>query len=98
MKKLTAAAALLAVLGLGACGHDNFKDVKGVKNFKPDRIENVENMDGHPNIGFLCYRGVAFATTTRQNTSAAIQRIPEWDKFCPTGKEPEQNGTIGSNK
>jgi hypothetical protein len=81
MRKL-AMVALVAVVGLGACGIDNNKDLKSVPNRHPDKIENFENMDGHPNIGYVCIKGVAFATTTRQN-NAAIQRVPEWDKTCP---------------
>lgn len=60
-------ALLLAVTGLAACGHDNYKDLKGVKNVHPAYIENVENMDGHPNLGFLCIHGVPVLTTTRNN-------------------------------
>lgn len=45
MKKLLAAGAL--VLILGACGSDNFRDVKGVRSQDPDSLEVYNNVDGH---------------------------------------------------
>lgn len=73
--------ALAMVAGAACESQNNFRDVEGVKSQNPDLILNYNNMDQHPNIGFVCIKGVAFATTTRDYN--AILRVPEWDKFCP---------------
>lgn len=80
-----AATVVAATLMLGACGSDNFRDVKGVKSQNPDSIEVYSNVDKHPNIAKVCIKGVAFATTTR-DAQAAITRVPDWDRTCPGGE------------
>jgi hypothetical protein len=72
---------LAMIAGVACTPGNNFRDVEGVKSQDPDLIMNYNNMDKHPNIGFICIKGVAFFTTTRDFN--AIGRVPEWDKFCP---------------
>lgn len=62
-------AALAAATVLAGCNADNYRDLNHVPNRQPDYIENVENMDGHPNLGFLCVHGVPLLTTTRNNAA-----------------------------
>ncbi len=81
MRKLIAAVFALALLG-GACAGNNFRDVEGVASQDPDSIAVYNNVDRHPNIVKVCIQGVAFATTTRDY--AALTRVPEWDRTCPS--------------
>lgn len=67
--------------GTGAGAHD----LKHVKFQDPDSAVGLNNVDQYPNIVRVCFDGVAFATTTRPDFSS-IQRVPEWDKFCPAGR------------
>lgn len=71
----------LSVLGLTACGSNNFRDVEGVNSRLPDSIEVFSNVDQNPNVAVLCIHGAGFASTTRDFTS--LIRVPEWDKLCP---------------
>lgn len=76
---------MVVALLVGACSPgNNFRDVEGVRSQNPDLVENYNNMDQHPNLGKVCIDGVAFLTTTR-NYGDAVQRVPEWDRTCPTG-------------
>ncbi len=79
-KKIILAAAGLAITLAACTPGNNFRDVEGVKSRNPDKIENYNNMDQHANVGRLCIDGVAFMTTTRDYH--AIQRVPEWDRWC----------------
>lgn len=83
-KRIVAAGvALAAATVLAGCTGDNYKDLKGVPNRQPDYIENVENMDGHPNIGFLCVHGVPILTTTRNNAAdLTVVTNPTAVAFC----------------
>jgi len=84
----------IAVLGSGmalaagtliplACSNQ-LNDLGGIGQVQPDYAITILNVDGFPNITLLCYKGVAFATTTRENTPAAAQLVHGWDAFCAT--------------
>lgn len=51
----------------------------------PDSLTVYQNIDGHPTIAKLCIEGLAFRTTSRDYESA--ERVPEWDKTCPSGEK-----------
>lgn len=77
-----AAVAILLTASLTACGN-SFRDLNGIPNKDPDRAEMYSNVDGYPNVVRICIDHVAFATTTRDNSPAALIRVPEWDaSFC----------------
>ncbi len=73
----------IAVVALAGCNNATSADLKNVPYAKPDSIKVWENIDGHPNIARLCLDGVAFATTSRDASAAAAQRVPDWDRLCP---------------
>jgi len=66
-----------------ACS-SQLKDLGGIGQVQPDYAITILNVDNYPNITLLCYKGVAFATTTRENTPAAAQLVPGWNAFCAT--------------
>lgn len=69
---------------LSACDlKDNNKDLENVRNSQPDYVRNVENMDGQPNVAFLCFQGVPMVTTKRSGAGALhVISIPSAVKFC----------------
>jgi hypothetical protein len=74
--------AALAAVSAAGCGSSR-RDLNGVVNKNPDKAEMYANVDGYPNIVRICIDKVAFATTTRDNSPAALIRVPEWDvSFC----------------
>lgn len=92
MKRLAALTVLLLLLT--ACQETHLQDIDTetrwlelstesivVKVGPPDSIEVFQNVQLHPNIARVCIDGVAFLTTTRDFD--AIDRVPEWDAFCP---------------
>lgn len=85
-KKIVVALAALVVTPLitaANCGGDTFRDLEGVKGKDPDAVQIIYNVDGYPNIVRICVDKVAFASTTRDNSPAALFRVPEWDvPFC----------------
>lgn len=54
-----------------------------VKVGPPDSIEVFQNVHMHPNLARICIDGTAWLTTTRDLDS--VERVPEWDQFCPEG-------------
>lgn len=82
-RKLAIVGVTLVALTVGGCGNEQTKDVTGVQPQKPDHIYQFVNIDKYPNIVVLCIKGVAFATTTRDQSAAAAFRVPELDaKLC----------------
>lgn len=74
--------ALILALALTGCGSSR-RDLEGIPNKNPEKAELYSNVDGYPNVVRLCIDHVAFATTTRDTSPAAIFRVPEWDvSFC----------------
>lgn len=90
--------ALLAVLLLlvAACQETHLQDIDTetrwlelstesivVKVGPPDSIEVFQNVQMHPNLARVCIDGTAWLTTTRDLDS--VERVPEWDQYCPVG-------------
>ena len=82
--------------GVAACGSGNpqLDDLQNVPPSYPNYASTFINVSGFPNITMLCIDGAGFATTTRDNSAAAAQLIPEWDAFCKAqeGKQATQGG------
>jgi hypothetical protein len=75
--------ALILTLALTGCTGNSRRDLEGIPNKEPEKAEMYANIDGYPNVVRLCIDHVAFATTTRDSSPAAIFRVPEWDvSFC----------------
>jgi hypothetical protein len=88
-KDIVVGAGILTAIcgGLTACdgsigGGGTFKDVKGINPQNAGSYTLINNADKFPNIVIVCYKGVAFTTTTRE-AAGAILRVPELDKTCP---------------
>jgi hypothetical protein len=87
------AAVVLLGLTLTGCSSNNFRDVEGVDSHDADAYYLVNNLDGHPNLVRVCQDGVAFLTTTRDLD--AVERIPEWDRFCPPAESKVLQPEVG---
>lgn len=73
-------------LGSSFSGGGGFKDLRGITPENPAKAWLVNNVDGYPNLVGLCVKGVAFVTTTRDQSAAALMRVPEWDDECGTAR------------
>lgn len=73
-------------LGSSFSGGGGFKDLRGITPEDPAKAWLVNNVDGYPNLVGLCVRGVAFVSTTRDQSAAALMRVPEWDDECGTAR------------
>lgn len=78
--KIFAGLAIITVVALGGCGGQQVRDLEGVTQTDPDKVRLVTNIDGYPNVVAICVEGEGFAATTRDNSQAALQHIPEWSK------------------
>lgn len=90
---LVAAGLAVALAGCGTTGGGGNTpgtgagalDLKKVKFLDPDKAIGINNVDGYPNLLILCYRGVAWVTTTRPDYSA-LTRAAEYDQaVCDAG-------------
>lgn len=94
-KKFILGLAVFAALPLSmanSCdGGGTFKDVENVKPIDADKYILINNVDGYPNVTIICFDAVALTTTTRDQSQAALQRIPQFDNLCPGYKPPAGN-------
>jgi hypothetical protein len=74
-----AAVAAAAALTLAGCSNQTIRDLEGVPVTDPDKVRLVVNTDMFPNVVAMCIEGAGFAATTRDNSAAALQHIPQWD-------------------
>ncbi len=86
MKKILAIlAGIVMFLSVSACGQapweDSLKDYEGANVTDPDKVILLNNVDKHPNIVILCYKGYAFETTTREGPDA-VNRFEKLDALC----------------
>jgi hypothetical protein len=74
-----AIAAVAGALLLTGCSNQTVRDLEGVPVQDPEKVELFVNVDLFPNVVALCIHGAGFAATTRDDSAAALQRVPEWD-------------------
>lgn len=67
-------------LSLNLACSSQLNDQGGIGQVSPDYAVTILNADNFPNITLMCFKGVAFATDTRDY--GAILRVPEWDPTC----------------
>lgn len=70
---------VLLLTVLAGCSNQTVRDLEGIPVQDPEKSEIYVNVDRFPNIVVMCIHGVGFATTTRDNSPAAVQHIPSWD-------------------
>lgn len=90
-------AGVIATLSLvSACGSGTpqYDDLQNVPPSYPNYAATFLNVDGFPNITMLCIDGQGFATTTRDDSNAAMEPISAWNGFCAKqiGKRATQDG------
>jgi len=69
-------------LGMNLACSNQLHDQGGVAQANADYIVTYLNVDGSPNVTFMCIEGVGFASTTRDFTS--LIPVPGWNDFCKT--------------
>lgn len=74
--------ALVLAIVLAGCTEKEDTDLKDSdwSLVKPDKLIILQNVDGHPNIGIVCYASTAWVTTTR--VEKAIAPEPRLDAWC----------------
>lgn len=70
---------IVGALALAGCGNQGVRDLEGVPQTEPDKVRLVTSVDTYPNMVAMCVEGAGFASTTRDNSPAALQHIPTWD-------------------
>lgn len=75
---IAAMAIVPIVLLLSACPNQTVRDLEGIPVKDPDKLELYVNVDKYPNAVVMCIHGEGFITTTRDNSNAALQHVPEW--------------------
>ena len=81
-------AASVAVLGLtvaAGCSNQTVRDMEGVPVEEPEKVELYVAPDRFPNAVAMCIHGEGFVSTTRDQSPAALQHIPEWSASRESG-------------
>src|SRR5579859_1089010 len=85
------AGAIAAGVIVSACGSGapQLDDLQNVNPSYPNWAAIYLSPDNFPNVVEECINGAGFALTTRDNSAAAAQLVPQWSTFCASqeGKE-----------
>ena len=79
------ASAGVLVLSMVACSNQTVRDLEGVPIQDPEKIELYVNVDQYPNAVVMCIHGEGFISTTRDQSNAALQHVPEWSATREAG-------------
>lgn len=73
-----------ASTGGNSGGGNQHQDLQNIGSHYPDYYQLLMNVDGEPTIGIMCFGGAAIMTTSRDQSAAAAQPLPDLDAFCAT--------------